>query len=116
MTDDLVIENPEVVFFRKKGEEKLPTFEVIIASDMVEKLKADGWNVRHVWAGNDADSFDYLSVTVPESYGTINSYAMKKKGEVKKLVIRGYPWTVKHLSGVKAYLESMDLKKENDNG
>lgn len=93
--------------------------------ELVERLKADGWNIRELSPREEDEAPQpYLQVAV--AFGNIPPKIVMITGRGKRsldestvnildwaeienvdLILRPYPWTVNGRSGIKAYLKAM---------
>ena len=131
MANNIIIENAQIAFRNFSGKEGQynpagkRNFCVIIDSELGEKLKEDGWNVRWLEPRNDGDERKaYMQVTVsfaniPPKVVVITSrgktaldeetIGMLDWAEVETvdLIINPYNWNVNGRQGVKAYVKSL---------
>ena len=138
MVENLVIENARILYPNFAGKEDRynragnRNFIVVIPDEMVERLLADGWNVKtRIDDGEDEPRYYYLQVTVsykvapPKIYliTRTNKTALDEDGvealdyaEIKgaDLIINPYAWEVNGKSGIKAYLKTAYVVIEED--
>jgi len=139
MSDDrLMLENVRLIFRNFAGvqtkfnEEGKRNFCVLLDTDIANKLKAEGWNVRWSEARDEGDEAQgYMQVTVSydnypptitlvsnknKSVMRVEDLAMLDWAEIAKadLVIRPYKWKVNDNEGIKAYLKSAYFTLEDD--
>lgn len=139
MADDkLIIEDAKIIFRNFSGQtsqmnpEGKRSFCVLLPTELGEKLKLDGWNVR--WSeGRDKDDKPQGFMQVAVSFDnyppsivlvTNKSKTMLKEedigmldwAEIKALdlIIRPYSWEVNGKRGIKGYLKSMYVTIEED--
>ena len=133
------IENAKIIFrnFSGRGSKFNPegkrNFCVIIDDDnLIEKLKADGWNIKMTKPRDpDQDPTAYIQVSVkfenfpPKIYMiTSNNKVLLDEDSVSSLdwaeiknadlIIRPYEWEVNGKGGVKAFLKTMYVTIEED--
>lgn len=137
--NNLIIENAKLIFRNFSGRpgkynaEGVRSFAVVIDPDMVDGLKADGWNVK---GGGEDDEGNvrnfYLEITVSfdpyppriqqvqdgggEVWITAENAFMLDDAEIisADVVIRPYNWEVNGNHGVKAYLKALRVEIERD--
>lgn len=134
----ITIENARIGFRNFSGEEGKfnpkgkRNFCVFLETDIVEELKADGWNVRELPPREEGDTPQaYLQVAVsydniPPSIFMVASNGKRRISEetvnildwvdieYTDLIIAPYQWEVNGRSGVKAYLRTMYVKMRED--
>lgn len=138
LDDKLVLENASVIFRNFSGQpsqfnpEGKRNFCVLLDTEMANKLKSEGWNIRYSNPREDGDEPQaYMQVAVSfDNYPpTIMLVTSKNKTLLKAedvgmldwaelehidMIIRPYSWEVNGNKGVKAYLKSMYVKVEED--
>ena len=139
VTDNLVIENAEILFRNFSGAQSQynpkgsRNFCVIIPSDdLAEKLSSDGWNVKYLQPREEGDpARPYIQVRVSFSgrppiikmitssgqtmldEHTINMLDYADISNVD-LIVGPYNWNVNGKSGVKGYVRSMYVTIRED--
>lgn len=134
----LVLENSKIIFRNFSGApsqfnpEGKRNFCVLLDTDMANKLKLQGWNIRFS-EGRDEDDEQQAYMQVAVSFDnyppTIMMVTSKNKtilspddvgmldwAEIESIdmIIRPYEWEVNGKTGVKAYLKSMYVKIQED--
>ena len=136
----ITIENTRIFsrnFSGKKGEYNPAgsrNFCVVIGEELAPMLKEDGWNVRYTkprYEDVDPEAFLQVTVSFTNERKMPKIFLISSKGksminednvhildwvEIKefKLIIRPYNWDVRGETGVKAYLKSLAIIKEED--
>lgn len=136
--NNLVVENATIMFRNFSGKEGRyndagqRNFCLMIPDDVVERVKADGWNVRTLRPKDPDDppayyiqvavKFEYLppkilmissggKSQISESNVDILDWAEIKTCDV---IVRPREWTMNGRQGVKAYLKSLYVTIEED--
>lgn len=107
-------------------------FAILLDDDQAEEMLRDGWNVKHLKARDDEETPQaYIQVAVsyknrPPKIGMVTSKGLTYlgEGEVEMLdwvdietadvTLNPYEWAVNGKTGVKAYVQSLFIKIEED--
>lgn len=133
-----MIEDAQIIFRNFAGKEGPfnaegdKNFCVILEPDMARQMEKDGWNIKWLEAREEGDvETPYVQVRVsyknrPPRVVMMTSTARTNLNEDSvetldwvdiqsvDLICRGFEWTVNGKSGIKAYLQSLFVKIEED--
>ena len=137
--DNLKIENAKIIFRNFTGEQSQynragdRNFCVVLTDmNLVEQLKADGWNIKERPPREEGDDpFCYMQVKVMFGQYPPMIYLVNSKGKIQMdedmietfdnieianvdLVIRPYTWEVNGKQGIKAYVKTMYVTQRED--
>lgn len=135
---NLTLENVVIAFRNFAGKEDTynregdRNFAILLDEDRAEQMMRDGWNVKHL-KPRDEDEVPqaYIQVAVsyknrPPKIGMVTSKGLSYlgEGEIEMLdwvdietadvTLNPYEWAVNGKSGVKAYVQSLFIKIEED--
>lgn len=135
---NIILEDVVIAFRNFEGKEDTynragdRNFAILLDEDRAAQMMNDGWNVKHLKPRDD-DEFGqpYIQVAVsykarPPKIGMVTSKGLTYlgEGEVEMLdwvdietadvTLNPYEWAVNGKTGVKAYLQSLFLKIEED--
>lgn len=135
---NLILEDVAIAFRNFEGKEDTynragdRNFAILLGEDQAAKMLQDGWNVKHLKARDEEEVPQaYIQVAVsykarPPKIGMVTSKGLTYlgEGEVEMLdwvdietadvTLNPYEWAVNGKTGVKAYLQSLFLKIEED--
>lgn len=107
-------------------------FAILLEPKLAETLQAEGWNVKYLKEREEGDGRQaYMQVAVsyksrPPKIGMVTSKGMTYLGEkevelldwvdieIADVTLNPYEWVVNGKSGVKAYLQTLFVKIEED--
>lgn len=135
---NLTLENVVIAFRNFAGKEAMynsegdRNFAILLEEDRAEQMLRDGWNVKRLKPRDD-DEFGQAFISVSVSYknrppkiGMVTSKGLTYLGEAEvevldwvdietaDVTLNPYEWAVNGKSGVKAYVQSLFIKIEED--
>lgn len=135
---NITLEDVTIAFRNFEGKEDVynragdRNFAILLDPDLASKMLEDGWNVKHLKPRDDGDEPQaYIQVAVsyksrPPKIGMVTSKGMTFLGEaevemldwvdieVADVTLNPYEWVVNGKTGVKAYLQTLFVKIEED--
>jgi hypothetical protein len=136
--NNLIIENAVIAFRNFEGKEDTynragdRNFAILLDEERAAQMERDGWNVKYLKARDDEeDPQPYIQVAVsykarPPKIGLVTSKGLTYLGEnevemldwvdieVADATLNPYEWAVNGKTGVKAYLQTLFIKIEED--
>jgi hypothetical protein len=133
-----IIEDVTIAFRNFEGKEDTynragdRNFAILLDEDLAAEMERDGWNVKHLKAREDDETPQaYIQVAVsykarPPKIGMVTSKGLTYLGEdevemldwvdieTADVTLNPYEWAVNGKTGVKAYLQSLFIKIEED--
>lgn len=114
--------------YNRKGDRN---FAILLSPELATKLQQDGWNVKFLKPRDDEEPQAYIQVAVsyksrPPKIGMVTSKGMTFLGEsevemldwvdieIADVTLNPYEWVVNGKTGVKAYLQTLFVKIEED--
>lgn len=135
---NITLEDVTIAFRNFEGKEDVynragdRNFAILLDPELASKMLQDGWNVKHLKPRDDGDEPQaYIQVAVsyksrPPKIGMVTSKGMTFLGEaevemldwvdieVADVTLNPYEWVVNGKTGVKAYLQTLFVKIEED--
>lgn len=135
---NLILEDVIIAFRNFEGKEDTynragdRNFAILLDEDRAVQMERDGWNVKYLREREEGDGRQaYISVAVsyksrPPKIGMVTSKGLTYLGEnevemldwvdieVADVTLYPYEWAVNGKTGVKAYLQTLFLKIEED--
>ena len=135
---NLILEDVVIAFRNFEGKEDTynragdRNFAILLDADRAAQMEQDGWNVKYLKARDDGDEPQpYIQVAVsykarPPKIGMVTSKGLTYLGEEEiemldwvdietaDVTLNPYEWAVNGKTGVKAYLQTLFLKIEED--
>jgi hypothetical protein len=133
-----IIENVTIAFRNFEGKEDTynragdRNFAILLDEDLAAEMERDGWNVRYLKVREEGDEPQaYIQVAVsykarPPKIGMVTSKGLTYLGEdevetldwvdieTADVTLNPYEWAVNGKTGVKAYLQTLFVKIEED--
>jgi hypothetical protein len=135
---NLTLEDVTIAFRNFEGKEDVynragdRNFAILLEPELADKMLQDGWNVKYLKIREEGDVPQaYLQVAVsyksrPPKIGMVTSKGMTFLGEAEvemldwvdiemaDVTLNPYEWVVNGKTGVKAYLQTLFVKIEED--
>lgn len=135
---NLILENVVIAFRNFEGKEDTynragdRNFAILLDEKRAAQMERDGWNVKYLKARDEGDEPQpYIQVAVsyknrPPKIGMVTSKGLTYLGEEEvemldwvdietaDVTLNPYEWAVNGKTGVKAYLQTLFLKIEED--
>jgi len=135
---NLILEDVIIAFRNFEGKEDTynragdRNFAILLDEDRAAQMERDGWNVKYLRERDEGDGRQaYIQVAVsykarPPKIGMVTSKGLTYLGEnevemldwvdieVADATLNPYEWAVNGKSGVKAYLQTLFIKIEED--
>ena len=135
---NLIIEDVTIAFRNFEGKEDTynragdRNFAILLDEDRAAQMERDGWNVKYLREREEGDGRQaYIQVAVsykarPPKIGMVTSKGLTYLGEgevemldwvdieVADVTLNPYEWAVNGKTGVKAYLQTLFIKIEED--
>lgn len=132
------LENIDIAFRNFAGKEDLynragdRNFAILLADDLAAEMERDGWNVRYLKEREEGDGQQaYIQVAVsfknrPPRIGMVTSRGLTYLGESEvetldwvdietaDVTLNPYEWAVGDKHGIKAYVQSLFVKIQED--
>lgn len=134
---NITLEDVTIAFRNFEGKEDVynragdRNFAILLDPELADRLTRDGWNVKYLKPRDDEEPQAYIQVAVsyknrPPKIGMVTSKGMTFLGEaevemldwvdieIADVTLNPYEWVVNGKSGVKAYLQTLFVKIEED--
>lgn len=134
---NITLEDVTIAFRNFEGKEDVynragdRNFAILLDPELASKMLQDGWNVKFLKPRDDEEPQAYIQVAVsyksrPPKIGMVTSKGMTFLGEsevemldwvdieVADVTLNPYEWVVNGKTGVKAYLQTLFVKIEED--
>lgn len=137
-SNNKIIEDVTIAFRNFAGKEDVynregdRNFAILLSEDRAAEMEREGWNVKYLKEREEGDGRQaYLQIAVsykarPPKIGMVTSKGLTYLGEdevemldwvdieTADITLNPYEWVVNGKSGVKAYLQSLFIKIEED--